>query len=187
MSTWMETYPSATGRMWSAASPRTDRNGRVRPAKQPRRRAVEKPGPWTPWKTKNRFPTVPTVPWKSRSGIPTFPPPRRFSFPSTRGRNRAENPDPPVLGAQRVKSSKPDRSCVNQTGQIDKLRTAWIDIHDMSPGITTWIGAFPITAIPKLGSGELRVLKENASITRAFVAVAIIVSLRTTECGLAPL
>ncbi len=30
---------------------------------------------WKPWKTKSRFPTVPTVPWKSprRREIPTFP------------------------------------------------------------------------------------------------------------------
>ncbi len=43
------------------------------------RGAVEKAGPWKPWKTTNRFPTAPTVPWKSRrsGGIPTFPPLRR--------------------------------------------------------------------------------------------------------------
>ena len=35
------------------------------------------PGPWTAWKTRNRFPTLSTVPWKSRQKreIPTFPPP----------------------------------------------------------------------------------------------------------------
>src|SRR2546422_4323204 len=36
------------------------------------------PGPWKEWKTKPRFPTLPTVPWKSRKHreISTFPPPR---------------------------------------------------------------------------------------------------------------
>ena len=35
--------------------------------------AVEKAGPWKPWKTTNRFPTAPTVPWESRKtgGLPT--------------------------------------------------------------------------------------------------------------------
>src|ERR1019366_7921695 len=34
-------------------------------------------GPWGEWKTKSRFPTLPTGPWKSRQHreIPTFPPP----------------------------------------------------------------------------------------------------------------
>jgi hypothetical protein len=47
----------------------------AKPALTRKRRAVEKAGPWRPWKTTNRFPTVPTAPWKSRntSGIPTFP------------------------------------------------------------------------------------------------------------------
>src|SRR6266542_2111206 len=36
------------------------------------------PVPWKEWKTKPRFPTLPTVPWKSRKHreISTFPPPR---------------------------------------------------------------------------------------------------------------
>src|ERR1035437_8446477 len=39
--------------------------------------AVEMAGPWGEWKTKSRFPTLPTGPWKSRQHreIPTFPPP----------------------------------------------------------------------------------------------------------------
>jgi len=30
------------------------------------------PGPWKPWKTRQRFPTAPTAPWKSHT--PRFPP-----------------------------------------------------------------------------------------------------------------
>jgi hypothetical protein len=46
-------------------------------AEVPLREAVEMPGPWKAWKTKDRFSTLSTVPWKSRRnrGIPTFPPP----------------------------------------------------------------------------------------------------------------
>ena len=46
-------------------------------AEVPLTEAVEMPGPWKAWKTKDRFPTLSTVPWKSRRNreIPTFPPP----------------------------------------------------------------------------------------------------------------
>src|SRR6266446_10819340 len=66
------------------------------------------PGPWKEWKTKPRFPTLPTVPWKSRlhREIPTFPPPRLAlrgklenhkpvsHFPSPRQRRRLRSPSP---------------------------------------------------------------------------------------------
>jgi hypothetical protein len=83
------------------------------------RRAVEKTGPWKPGKTKPRFPTVPTAPWIR--GGPTFPPPRRFLFPYQR--RNPENPRRPADAELKRQSAKPDRSRVNQTGQIDKLRT----------------------------------------------------------------
>src|SRR5712691_7312421 len=77
------------------------------------RKAVEKAGPWTRWKTKPRFPTASTAPWKSRkpSEIPTFPPPLRFalSLPNQRRRGLLE--------------AKPDNSRVNKTGQLDLLTT----------------------------------------------------------------
>ena len=69
------------GHMWWAASQRRARRLQAGPTNY--RRAVEKTGPWRPWKTKNRSPTVPTAPWKARNrgGIPTFPPLRRFLLP----------------------------------------------------------------------------------------------------------
>src|SRR5258708_4230175 len=69
---WMGPCRPATARTWWAGSPP--------PSKKPTRRAVEKAGPWKPWKTKSRFSTVPTVPWKSLGGISTFPPLLRFLF-----------------------------------------------------------------------------------------------------------
>ena len=91
-------------------------------AERQSRRAVEKAGPWKPWKTKNRFPTAPTVPWKSRrsGGIPTFPPLRRRVLCL---RKKHGNPLRQAEGEQQAKSPKPDRSRVNKTGQIDKLTT----------------------------------------------------------------
>src|SRR5206468_2374685 len=85
------------------------------------RRAVEKAGPWKPWKTKSRFPTVSTAPWKSLGGIPTFPPLRRFLFPFHE--QKQESPRPQADAGPQGLLAKPDRSRVNQTGQIDKLRT----------------------------------------------------------------
>src|ERR1019366_1205228 len=108
---------SATALTPSAATRRRDN----RPSPSRDRRAVEKPGPWKPWKTKPRFPTVPTVLWKSpKPGISTFPPLRRL-FPYSQP--ESENLPRPVVEAQRDEKTKPDRSRVNQTGQIDKLRT----------------------------------------------------------------
>src|SRR5712691_3656655 len=81
------------------------------------RKAVEKAGPWTRWKTKPRFPTASTAPWKSRkpSEIPTFPPPLRFalSLPNQRRRGLLE--------------AKPDNSRVNKTGQLDLLNDSHYD------------------------------------------------------------
>jgi hypothetical protein len=49
--------------------------------------------PWTAWKSKNRFPTLPTAPWKSRKGgeIPTFPQPQAAAYsliPNCQARRR---------------------------------------------------------------------------------------------------
>src|SRR3954452_16899986 len=84
--------------------------------------AVEKTGPWKPWKTTSRFPTAPTVPWKSRKvgGIPTFPPlrPRLVCL-----KRKHADPLRQAEGERQDKSVEPDRSRVNKSGQIDKLRT----------------------------------------------------------------
>src|SRR5688572_20973487 len=109
---------------WSAATRPPARF--AKPARNYSRRAVEKAGPWRPWKTTNRFPTVPTVPWKSRNsgGIPTFPPLRRFLFYE----KRPANPLRPAEEARRARQAKADRSRVNKTEQIDKLRTEVINV-----------------------------------------------------------
>src|ERR1700692_1684640 len=92
----MKPFPSAAPRTPSAATlPMDNRSG---PGRNPR--AVEKPGPWKPWKTKRRFSTVPTAPWKSlKTGIPTFPP-LRLRFPSCEPKNenfrRQADEDPPA-------------------------------------------------------------------------------------------
>src|SRR5713101_6107597 len=87
------------------------------------RKAVEKAGPWTRWKTKPRFPTASTAPWKSRkpSEIPTFPPPLRFalSLPNQRRRGLLE--------------AKPDNSRVNKTGQLDLLTTQPVYVFPETP------------------------------------------------------
>src|SRR4029078_12513629 len=77
--------------------------------------AVEKAGAWKPAKTKSRFPPAPTLPCKSRQRreIPTFPP-RRVLYVSQNQKPRRLTPPKP----------KPDRSCVNKTGQLDVLTTA---------------------------------------------------------------
>ncbi len=51
------------------------------------------PGPWKAWKTKRRFPTLPTVPWKSRnsSEIPTFPPPQLAPDGKVENQNRVSH------------------------------------------------------------------------------------------------
>src|ERR1700682_3642276 len=73
-------------------------------------------GPWKEWKTKPRFPTLPTVPWKSGQPrqISTFPPPRLaphgkvenqtqvFHFPTQRKRRR-------LLFSSPQKSKKQER------------------------------------------------------------------------------
>src|SRR5271163_4470014 len=105
----MERCRSATARMWSAAS-------------RHNRRAVEKAGPWERGKTKSRFSPVSTAPWKSLGGIPTFPPLRRrflFPFPERKQESPRRQAD---AGSQGL-LAKADRSRVNKTGQIDKLRT----------------------------------------------------------------
>jgi len=83
---WMGTCRSDMGPTSWAATPPPARF--AQPAQKSPRRAVEKAGPWRRWKTKNRFPTVPTAPWKSRNpgGIPTFPP-LRLRFPSYQPRS----------------------------------------------------------------------------------------------------
>src|SRR5579862_3405569 len=86
------------------------------------RRAVEKAGPWKRWKTKGRFPTVSTAPWKSLGGISTFPPLLRFLF--LLSQQKQESPRRPAGAGPQGRLAKPDRSRVNQTGQIDKLRTS---------------------------------------------------------------
>ena len=74
MSIWTGPCRSDMGPTCSAATPPTAKS--AKPVRKSFRRAVEKAGPWRPWKTTNRFPTVSTAPWKSRNpgGIPTFPP-----------------------------------------------------------------------------------------------------------------
>jgi hypothetical protein len=82
------------------------------------RKAVEKTGPWNPWKTTNRFSTAPTGLWKSRGsiGIPTFPPlPQLVPYLRT----KPGSPLRRAEGGQPEKSTKPDRSRVNKSGQID--------------------------------------------------------------------
>src|SRR5947209_3109082 len=82
------------------------------------RKAVETTGPWQPWKTTSRFPTAPTAPWKSRnsSEIPTFPPLRRRGWWLNK---KHANPLRQAEGEPKARLTKPDRSRVNKTGQID--------------------------------------------------------------------
>src|SRR5215472_1256669 len=83
---------------------------------RPTRRAVEKPEPWTPWKTNPRFSPAPTAPWKTRKGseFPTFPPPRRFLlFLQSK-----------TKGEEDSMKTRPDNYRVNKTGQLKKLTTA---------------------------------------------------------------
>src|SRR5678810_306656 len=87
--------------------------------------AVEKAGAWKPAKTKSRFPPAPTLPWKSRQRreIVTFPK-RRVLFESQNQKPRGLTPPKP----------KPDRSCVNKTGQLDVLTTrARCDVEVQPP------------------------------------------------------
>src|SRR5215469_8589676 len=82
---------------------------------RPTRRAVEKPEPWTPWKTNPRFSPAPTAPWKTRKGseFPTFPPPRRFLlFLQSK-----------TKGEEDSMKTRPDNYRVNKTGQLKKLTT----------------------------------------------------------------
>jgi hypothetical protein len=53
-------------------------------------RAVEMPGPWKEWKSKNSFPTLSTAPWESRKQreIPTFPQPSFATAVLTSIKNR---------------------------------------------------------------------------------------------------
>src|SRR5262245_131540 len=107
MSIWMKRFRFATVRMWWVAiGPMASR---WEAAAGRGRRAVEKPVQWKPWKTKNRFSTVPTGPWKSRnsSGISTFPQLRRRLLI----RNlKDENPLRPAEGERQGQSG--------ETGQI---------------------------------------------------------------------
>ena len=93
--------------LWSARSRplRGDREGAPNHAHPSPRRAVEKAGPWKPWKTTNRFPTVPTVPWKTRPprGIPTFPPPRPLGPPPYEP--KTANPLRQAEGARRTEQT----------------------------------------------------------------------------------
>jgi hypothetical protein len=70
-SIWMGMCRSAMVPMWSDASTTPECRSRNR-----NRRAMEKTRRCPRWKTKSKFPNVPTAPWKSRRGIPTFPRPR---------------------------------------------------------------------------------------------------------------
>ena len=54
---------------------------------------------WKAWKTKIRFPKLPTAPWKSRKSgeIPTFPQPRQ---PAAQGITHSSEPTPTELKGQ---------------------------------------------------------------------------------------
>jgi hypothetical protein len=90
-----------------------------RPAKATIRRDVEKTGPWKPWTTTNRFPTVPTVPWKTRQTreFPTFPRPLPLGLPPCKP--KTATPLRQDEGVRRTEQPKTDRSDVNKSGQID--------------------------------------------------------------------
>src|SRR3981081_1309714 len=120
---------SDLARTWSAATRRPARLARQ--ATRKTRRAVEKAARWSPWKPRTRFPTVPTAPWKSRrAGIPTFPPlRRRVPFYQI----KSENPLRQAEEGSGAWQAKPDRSRVNQTGQIDLLRTAEVPRRVRAP------------------------------------------------------
>src|SRR4029453_10080838 len=108
----MEPCRSGMVRTWWAGTTKRARRNR-------KGKAVEKPGPWKPWKTKKRFPTVPTA---LRNPIAGFPLSHRLGddYPcSTEPKTPIRKP-PRGL---RANCMKPDRSCVNKTGQVDISRT----------------------------------------------------------------
>src|SRR5688572_22510312 len=114
----MERFRFAMVRMYSVATQSPGiRSGGIDASQI--QKAVEKAGPWKSRKTTNRFPASPTAPWKSRRGsaIPTFPPLRRLLlfYPT----KRHASPLRQAEGGQQGKSIKPDRSRVNESGQID--------------------------------------------------------------------
>src|SRR3984893_12161627 len=90
----MKPFPSASARTPSAATlPMDNRSG---PGRNPR--AVAKPGPWKPWKTQQRFYTVPSAPCESlKTGI-LLPKKLRLRFlsyyPKTETPRRQADEDP---------------------------------------------------------------------------------------------
>ena len=78
----------------------------------------------SPGKPKAGFPPLPQLPWKSRQRreIPTFPPLRRRLVPPKTETTQTPFGKPKGNGGSMIRL-KPDRSRVNKTGQIDKLRT----------------------------------------------------------------
>jgi hypothetical protein len=69
------------------------------------RKAVEMAEWWKPWKTKQRFSTVPTTPWKSgkQRRIPTFPQPRQLVLFF---RTEERKPRAPTERSPRIPSSQ---------------------------------------------------------------------------------
>ncbi len=133
MNIWMGTCRSASALMWWAAihAPASiSKPAQIRP-----RRAVEKTGPWKRWKNHKAVFHRPHRPLKSRNpgGIPTFPPLRRLFLTLSQTQTQRQRPASPPSASRRgpadltIKTNcheaEADKSCVNQTGQIDKLRT----------------------------------------------------------------